>query len=246
MCTAANILPPSIRYRVGRRVELVYFRIISSCSGGFWGAAVQWQHHLVQSKLSPGSFLRTSRYSLHYTTSNQSVLQLYNSHANVWFKILCVENYLSYAYWWIWVYCVTGSFGSLGICTRAKILCMPASQRVKVTCRAHDTAASCYEHMRELQRQTLSMGAIDAFAWIFSSVWIFNVILISGSSEHLRFLEGIGYSQRKFVSIRGSFLPQQSQEESVTWTSSSRWGYKWFFNIVKDRCKQLFKVWKNM
>jgi len=117
-----------------------------------------------------------------------------------------------------------GSFGSLGICTRAKIICIPATKYVEITCTAHSSDKACFDALALLQNQTLEairMGASHSKA------------------AGLHFLEAIGYSPSRFVSIQGRFV-RSCNEGSLLRTSSSERGAPWFFNLVRTRCQSLF------
>lgn len=115
-------------------------------------------------------------------------------------------------------YGLPGSFGSIAICTRAKILCIPAKEYVNVTCRLHTTQRDCVSYMGQLQDQLLA------------------ATLVSQSlPPHFDFLEGIGYSQNECLSISGTFVSASdiSEIDKKKVSRCNKIGYDWFFNQAK-------------
>ena len=99
---------------------------------------------------------------------------------------------------------------------------MPAARQVEVSCTAHRSAHACYRDLKDRQSLALSSSRRKR------------------SAHEVRFLEGLGFSNSSFVTVSGRFPTSLSPDSEIVSTSSSRWGSKWFFNIVRDRCRPLF------
>jgi delta24-sterol reductase len=107
-------------------------------------------------------------------------------------------------------YGLPGTFGSLGICTRAKILCMKASSHIQLACISHDNHEICISHMTAMQ-----------------------------DSKRADFIEGIGYSENQCVSIIGSFVSREEiGGHAKVHRCNGFMGNKWFFNQVRDVIKR--------
>jgi Delta24-sterol reductase len=132
---------------------------------------------------------------------------------------------------------VPGSFGSLGICTRAKILCIKAKSHVLVHCKRHHSHARCVEYMGDIQDACLQRARNKALETTN------NFLLASLSLENeikpkLDFMEGLGYSSNEFVSLLGGFVDQEEvkflEQVKVHKFHCSGWGDKWFYNQIRD------------
>ena len=126
---------------------------------------------------------------------------------------------------------MSGSFGSLAVCTRVKILCIKAQPYVTVVCTEHDSQSDCVDYMSRMQDSALKSQALGR---------------IDQEGVVPDFLEGIAYKSNQVVSIAAVFTSADKVEkDSQTGGSSSSdpmqhcngFGNKWFFNQVRDSVK---------
>lgn len=109
---------------------------------------------------------------------------------------------------------IPGSFGSLGICTKATILCMRATPWVEVTLRRHSSHQAAIDYMATLQDSTLVGNSA------------------SRGGAPITFLEGLGFSEGYFATIEGRFVTEPSR--GTPSRHCNAYGDKWFYNQVKD------------
>eukprot|EP01038_Epipyxis_sp_PR26KG_P006994 gene6994-9558_t len=106
-------------------------------------------------------------------------------------------------------YSVPGSFGSLGICTKAKLLCVSSSPFVKVTSKKYDSNQDCVSNFKEH----------------------FNDLNVRNNID---FIEGIAYSKNNYVAISGEMISQSEFIKSnLRLEKCNAFGYDWFYNTVK-------------
>ena len=109
-----------------------------------------------------------------------------------------------------------GSFGSLAVCTRVRMLCLEASPMVQVHCLRHSNATDCVRFMGAVQDRTLKERA------------------------DVDFMEGICYSPSLSVSISASFVAPSSPLSNTVKANCpvhrcNGWrGNKWFYNQILD------------
>ena len=103
---------------------------------------------------------------------------------------------------------VPGSFGSLGICTRAKILCIKAKSHVLVHCKRHHSHARCVEYMGDIQDACLQRARNKALETT-NNFLLARLSLENEIKPKLDFMEGLGYSSNEFVSLLGGFVDQE-------------------------------------
>lgn len=110
---------------------------------------------------------------------------------------------------------IPGSFGSLGICTKATMLCMRATPYVEVTLRRHASQQAAVDYMATLQDNYLvGNGAA------------------SRNGGGISFLEGLGFSENYFATIEGRYVSEPSR--GTPRRHCNGYGDKWFYNQVKD------------
>lgn len=110
---------------------------------------------------------------------------------------------------------IPGSFGSLGICTRARVLCMRAKPHVELTLRRHTTHQAAVDYMATLQDAALS----------------------NGGATDVSYLEGLGFSQDFFATIEGRFVAEPSK--GTPRRHCNGFGDKWFYNQVMDALRDV-------
>ena len=115
-----------------------------------------------------------------------------------------------------------GSFGSIGLCTRAKVVCIPAKSYIKLSTREHKSNSECIEYMNSIVSK-------------------YSISQNSNNSEEIDFLEAIGYSPDKFLSIRGSFISsnlltkgKDDNSKGLKVKYCNKIGARWFYNIAKE------------
>ena len=106
---------------------------------------------------------------------------------------------------------IPGSFGSLGICTRAIVLCMRATPYVEVSLRRHTSHQAAVDYMAMIQDNAL--GGSD-------------------TNGAVSFLEGIGFSEGFFATIEGRFVAEPSK--GTPKRHCNGFGDKWFYNQVQE------------
>ena len=116
------------------------------------------------------------------------------------------------------VACVAGSFGSLAICTKVKILCVKAAPYVTVTCTEHESQPACVDHMSRLQDLALRRGRSRG-----------------GSESIPDFLEGIAFRGDQVATVTAAFTSEEDVKKGSTKVQYCNGiGNKWFFNQVRD------------
>jgi FAD/FMN-containing dehydrogenase len=116
---------------------------------------------------------------------------------------------------------IPGSFGSLGICTKATILLTRAQPWVEVTLRRHSSHQAAVHYMAAIQDASIASSGSSSNS--------------GGSGTphgHPVFLEGIGYSGDYFATIEGRYTSEPPQ--GTPKRHCNGFGDKWFFNQVKD------------
>ena len=113
---------------------------------------------------------------------------------------------------------IPGSFGSLGICTRARVLCMRATQNIEVTLRRHASHQAAVDYMATMQDNALSNNNNGASS--------------SSAMSDVSFLEGIGFSSDFFATVEGRFVAEPSK--GTPKRHCNGFGDKWFYNQVQE------------
>ena len=127
-----------------------------------------------------------------------------------------------------------GSFGSIAICTRAKLLCTSAEPYVLLTCRLHSSCEECVSFMGAVQDASLACA---------------------NPCDSTDFMEGIGYAGTRFVSVRGRFCSAEEADglrkgvcgntsigDRVTLRRCNRFGHRWFYNQVDAAARSASKT----
>mmetsp|Transcript_24791 Transcript_24791/g.41304 ORF Transcript_24791/g.41304 Transcript_24791/m.41304 type:complete len:647 (+) Transcript_24791:78-2018(+) len=131
-------------------------------------------------------------------------------------------------------YALPGSFGSLAVCTSAKVLCIPAKPFVKITPESHSTHDLCTSHMQQLLEGQEEVQGDDGAA-------LDQVNLAGEPIPKYDFLEGIGYAPEYFLSIAGTFSDghetHRDTGEPIPLRQCSGWGNRWFYKLVQEEAR---------
>lgn len=124
-------------------------------------------------------------------------------------------------------YSLPGSFGSLAICTRIRVLCIKAKPFVRVTCRPFASQSEILAHMSSVQDAAKDSSAL------FSH------------NRRCDMIEGIGFGKKSFVAVEGTFSSgSDDEDENLEHSRCNLWGYKWFYNQVHDKIKASTSGWR--
>lgn len=119
-------------------------------------------------------------------------------------------------------YSLPGSFGSLAICTRIRMLCIKAKPYVRCTCRHFNSQRECLAFMSGVQDRAKIMPPLSTQ----------SADLASEAPEPVAdMIEALGFSKNQFVSVEGCF---QSDVGELISSRCNAYGYKWFYNQVRD------------
>eukprot|EP01041_Mallomonas_annulata_P004870 gene4870-9702_t len=126
-------------------------------------------------------------------------------------------------------YGIPGSFGTLGIVTRAKMLCIRAQPYLELDCKHHYNAKDCIESMGRIQDSFLTNNYSPSK----------NNNNNNTNINSIEMLEGIGYSNHSFVSMCGRFISKDEVDKvyhnrKYRIGRCNKWGHKWFFNQIRD------------
>ena len=113
-----------------------------------------------------------------------------------------------------------GSFGSIALITRVKLLCMRADDYILLRCIPREGARSCLQLFKQLQDEHCS-GRYNR------------------ESDRTVFAEGFGFSESNYCAVLGHFAssglletPQGARRLEIS--TCSRPGDLWFFNLVRS------------
>lgn len=103
------------------------------------------------------------------------------------------------------------------------MLCIPATQYVKVCCSEYQSSASCIEALKLLQEYD-----------------------IADKKAKVDFMEGFGFASDSFAVVKGSFVTNKEREESkcIPIVHCNRHGSRWFFNSVRDSLRKISRSLK--
>ena len=118
-------------------------------------------------------------------------------------------------------YSIPGSYGTIGIITRVKLLCIDAKPYVEIELRNHNSSQSFIDFTSAVQDRYLSNPSPHALP-------PYDVI------------EGIGYKNNSIVSVSGNFVSENdlklkypNQHWNIRMRKCNGWGNKWFYNQVE-------------
>lgn len=127
-------------------------------------------------------------------------------------------------------YSIPGSFGTIAIITRVKLLAIQAQSHVLLSMQLHNSSQDCVSYMGALQDACLSGKEIH----------------VVGRDNGIDFVEAIGFSANKYVSITGVFADNESIRDKLHHVKQGRcngWGNKWFFSQVKALFPTISNSW---
>lgn len=117
---------------------------------------------------------------------------------------------------------IPGSFGTVALISKVKVLCMKASEYVEVTCKHHSNSNDCVRYMGSVQDKRIKEGRRGSNG--------------SGDGDDVSFMEGIAYSESSCVSIHGRFIDGNIINTATTATkikkSCNKWSDLWFYNQI--------------
>lgn len=123
-------------------------------------------------------------------------------------------------------YALPGSFGSLAICTRVRILCLHAKPFVHIVSRLHRNTSSCVQYLTDIQDHTLQQSTTGSILPVVD------------------FMEGIAYDASKVASILASSVSDEERRQDPMMRNlrirrCNGWGNNWFFNQIKYQFNSL-------
>lgn len=127
-------------------------------------------------------------------------------------------------------YGLPGSFGSLAICTRAEVVCIPTKSHVKVITKRHDSHRQCVKYMSGIMDQAEHDDLIQQE----------QAIAIDSDAADLGppvplFMEGIGYSADEFLSIEGYLVSEtEASDAGLKVKTCNTQGSRWFYNMARQ------------